>query len=362
MNLKLITFLTLVLFSFCVQSQLIVFQDSLHVVHYKIENDSIKITVEVLKDNTLNLSANSTATINDDFVQLMFDENASGGIDFGSNIDLIYQYDSTLNNNMCSSHITGPTTITSCGTIFTNGYADVKLGTSLYSASSHLIWSFCIPKQDLDNGNTLCARMSVNIHSQGDALSNTVKIPASTDTYFVNSYNSVMLYEKGNLGPDKNSCIGDTIWPNEDYPFYHWNNIPFSAPYTLVVNGMDLYGFKMDDGTCIISDSLKVNILNDCSTYNFPSVLSPDGDDINEEFEPIIGQDLLNQDWFGAKLKIYNRWGVLIYESPNNAYPIWDLKNELGNVAPSGTYFYTFMPPGNSTTLLNGFFMILNEN
>ena len=362
MNFKLITFLTLVLFSLSVQSQLIVFQDNFHVVHYEIENDSLKITIEVLKDNTLNLSANSTATVDDDFIQLMFDQNSSGGIDFGSNIDLIYQYDSTLNNNLCASYITGPTTITPCSAISTNGSADVKLGNSVYSASSHLIWSFCIPKQDLDDGSKLCARMSVNIHTGGEALSNTAKIPASTDNYFVNSFNPVMLYKKANLGPDMNACIGDTIWPNDNYPFYQWNNIPFLGQYALIVNGMDVYGFKMDDGTCIVSDSVKVDILNDCSTYDFPYVLSPNGDDINEEFEPRIGQDLLNQDWFGAKLKIYNRWGVLMYESPDNAYPIWDLKNELGNVATSGTYFYTFMPPGNNTVLLNGFFMILNEN
>lgn len=366
MNPKLITFLILALFSISAKSQIIVFQDTEHVVYYDMVNDSLKITVEVLNDNTLNLSPNSTATINDDFVQLMFDKNYSGGIDFGSQIDLIYQYDSTLNNNICGSHVTGPTTITPCGTAATNGYANVSLGTSIYSASSHLIWSFCIPKQELDDGTILCSRMSVNIHTEGDPLSSTAKIPASLDTYFVNVYNPVMLYEFADLGPDINACIGDTIWPNDDYPFYHWNNTPFSAEYTLVVNGMDEYGFKMDDGTCIVSDSLKVEILNDsyCTglTYGFPNALSPNGDDMNETFEPIIGQDLLNQDWTGAKLKIYNRWGVLMYESPDNSYPIWDLRNEVGEIATFGTYYYTFMPPGNSSVLLNGFFMILNEN
>ncbi len=366
MNLKLIAFFTLVLISISIQSQTIVFQDSDHVVHYTMVNDSLKITVEVLNDNTINLSTTSAATVNDDFVQLMFDKNTSGGIDFGSQVDLIYQYDSTLNNNICGSHVTGPAAITSCGTATTNGNASVKLGISLYSATSHLIWSFCIPKQELDNGNTLCARMSVNIHTEGDPLASTAKIPASSDTYFVDVYNPVMLYEVADLGADINACIGDTIWPNDDYPFYHWNNVPFAGQYTLVVNYMSEYGFKMDDGTCIVSDSLNVNILNDSycagSTYGFPNVLTPNGDDMNETFEPIIGQDLLNQDWSGAKLHIFNRWGISVYESPENAYPIWDLRNEVGDVTSSGTYFYTFMPPGDDATLLNGFFMVVNEN
>jgi hypothetical protein len=366
MNLKLISFFTLALISISVQSQVIVFQDTDHIVHCEMVNDSLKVTVEVLNDNTINLSANSTATMNDDFVQLMFDYNTSGGIDFGSEVDLIYQYDSTLNNNVCGSHVTGPTTITACGTATTTGSAGAKLGTSVYSASQHLIWSFCIPKLELDNGNTLCARMSVNIHTDGDSLSSTTKIPTSPDTYFVDVYNPVMLYEAGDLGADINVCVGDTIWPNDDYPFYFWNNVPFDGQYTLVVNYLSEYGFKMNDGTCIISDSLKVNILDDTycagSTYGFPNLLSPNGDDMNETFEPIIGQDLLNQDWTGAKLQIFNRWGVSIYESPENAYPFWDLRNEVGDVASSGTYYFTFMPPGENATLLNGFFMVLNDN
>ena len=365
MNLKLIAFYTLALITISVQSQIIVFQDTEHVVHYTMANDSLKVVVEVLNDNTINLSTNSTATVNDDFVQLMFDKNASGGIDFGSQVDLIYQYDSTLNNNICGSHITGPTNITSCGTAATNSYAKVSLGTSIYAASSHLIWSFCIPKQELDNGKTLCARLSVNIHTDGDPLSNIAKIPASSDTYFVDTHNPIMLYEAGNLGADINACVGDTIWPNDDYPFYHWNNVPFAGQYTLVVDYLSEYGFIMDDGTCIISDSINVNILESSycagSTYGFPNALSPNGDNMNDVFEPIIGQDLLNQDWTGSKLKIYNRWGVSVYESPDNAYPIWDLRSENGDIATSGTYYYTFMPPGDNSVLLNGFFMIVNE-
>jgi len=365
MKFKIITLLLLVSIGFTSQSQIEIFKDSKHVIHFKKQTDSLIFVIEVLNDNTINLSTNSSATTNDDFVQLMFDYNASDGIDFGSQIDLIYQYDSTLNKNICASHITGPSAITTCGTHPTNAYSNVKLGTSVYLASSHLIWTFGIPLAELETANTLfCGRLSVNIHTAGDPLSSTVKIPASSDTYFVDTYNAIMFYKKGDIGDYISACVGDKIYANDDYPEYFWNTA-LNDEFAVVVNFMDVYGFVMSDNTCIISDSVKVNIINDafCTsfTYSFPNVLSPNDDNLNDTFQPIIGQDLLNQDWTGAKLKIYNRWGVSVYESPDNAYPVWDVRNEVGDIASSGTYFYTFMPPGDNALMVNGFFMILSQ-
>lgn len=364
MKFKLIAIFILFVFATSIQAQIIVFQNSTHVVHYSKEVDTMVFVVEVLNDNTIDLSTGSGATSNDDFAQLMFDFNASGGIDFGSNVDLIYQHDSSLVDNICVGFITGPSAITSCGTASTNGSSMVKLGTSIYGASSHLIWTYKIPLSELDNGNTLCARLSVNIHTGGDPLASTVKIPASSDTYFVDDYNAIMLYEEGDLGADINACVGEKIYANDEYPYYFWNTTS-SDEFAIIVNFMSEYGFTMSDNTCTISDSIKVNILNDAycasSTYGFPNVLSPNDDNLNDTFEPIIGQDLLNQDWTGAKLKIYNRWGVSVYESPDNAYPIWDVRNEVGDIASTGTYFYTFMPPGENALMVNGFFMVINE-
>ena len=367
MKFKIIALLSFVFLSFSSQSKNIIFQDSKHVVHYEKEKDSLVFVIEVLNDNTINLSTSSVAGMDDDFVQLMFDYNASDEIDFGSQVDLIYQYDSTLNKNICASHITGPSAITACGTAATNANSYVKLGTSIYSASSHLIWTFTIPFQELETPTSLfCARLSINIHTAGDPLNNTVKIPASANTYFVDNYNVIMFYEKANLGEDLVPvCVGDKIYANvADYPEYFWNTTSTDS-FAVVVNFIDEYGFVMKDNTCIISDSIKVNILNDayCNnlTYSFPNIISPNDDNRNDDFRLILGQDLLNQDWTGAKLKIYNRWGVSVYESPDNAYPLWDVRDEMGTIASSGTYFYTFMPPGENTFLLNGFFTVVNN-
>ena len=168
------------------------------------------------------------------------------------------------------------------------------------------------------------------------------------------------------LGEDLVSvCVGDKINANvTDYPYYFWNTTSVDS-FAVIVNSIKEYGFVMKDNTCIISDSIKVNILNDayCTsvTYSFPNIISPNDDNRNDDFKPILGQDLLNQDWTGAKLKIYNRWGVSVYESPDNAYPLWDIRDEMGTIASSGTYFYTFMPPGENMFLVNGFFMVVNN-
>lgn len=365
MNLKTTALLILLFFTFSIQAQVIVFQDNDYVIHYTTKDDSIRITIESLNDNSKELDTDGVLASSDDFVQLMFDLNASGGIDFGSQVDLIYQFDSTQTNNLCSSHITGPSAITTCGTSASNGYANVKLGTSVYQASSHLIWDFVIPKAELDYSNTLCTRLSVNIHNGGDPLNTVTKIPSSSDQYFVSDYNTISLYEEADLGDQNiNVCVGDTIWANADYPFYFWNTTT-DDKYVIVVNYLDEYGLTINDNTCTISDSVKVNILTDSycagSTYGFPNVVTPNDDGANDIFQPIIGMDLLNQDWTGAKLKIYNRWGVQVYESPDNAYPIWDVRNELGEIVTTGHYFYTFLPPNNSPRV-NGFFMVFQED
>lgn len=351
-------------FSCGISAQNIVFQDANYVVHYKLIGDTVRLTVESLGDNSLELDNDGTLDVADDFVQLMWDQNASGGIDFGNQIDLYYQYDSTQTNNLCVGHITGPSTKTSCGTAGTNGYASVKLGASVYSATSHVIYDFTIPRVELDYDDYLCANLSVKIHNGGEPLANTKKVPSSSDTYFVGDGENVKLYPDVDLGDDINACVGDTVWANYDYPFYFWNTTTTNK-YVIVVNYLEDYGMTLIGDNCTLSDSIKVNVLNDSycssSSYGFPNVLTPNGDAMNDIFEPLIGQDLLNQDWTGAKLKIYNRWGVKVYESPDNAYPIWDVRNEVGDVATSSTYFYTFQPPGENAPMVNGFVLVVNE-
>ena len=75
----------------------------------------------------------------------------------------------------------------------------------------------------------------------------------------------------------------------------------------------------------------------------------------------MIGQDLLSQDWSGSKLRIFNRWGIKVYESGDDSYPYWDLRKENGRLVSSGTYYYTYITPGDSPQRIHGFFTVLHS-
>lgn len=83
----------------------------------------------------------------------------------------------------------------------------------------------------------------------------------------------------------------------------------------------------------------------------FPNAFSPNGDNINELFKPIITLEGINK-IADYKLIIVNRWGQTVFES-NDANSGWD-GILSGDKAPIGTYFYSASyknPEGNNVSL-----------
>lgn len=70
------------------------------------------------------------------------------------------------------------------------------------------------------------------------------------------------------------------------------------------------------------------------TTVYFPNAFTPDQDGDNDTF----GAVGLNVDEY--ELKVFNRWGELIFES-NNITDKWDGTHK-GKLAPDGVYVYTF--------------------
>lgn len=67
------------------------------------------------------------------------------------------------------------------------------------------------------------------------------------------------------------------------------------------------------------------------SNYTIPNVFTPNGDGINDCFEP-SGNDIIS-----FKITILNRWGVTIFDENDVC---WDGRNKSGEKATDGTYFY----------------------
>ncbi|PTM10464.1 MAG: hypothetical protein DA408_15895 [Bacteroidetes bacterium] len=101
----------------------------------------------------------------------------------------------------------------------------------------------------------------------------------------------------------------------------------------------------LDTGCEILTDSLLVQILR----YRVPNIFSPNGDEINSVFKPFFLGEM-----DVVEVKVYNRWGQLVFESadPNNLG--WDGIKD-GTPVPSDVYIYSVkVGVGNETLTTTG--------
>lgn len=82
-------------------------------------------------------------------------------------------------------------------------------------------------------------------------------------------------------------------------------------------------------------DTLRKTLLIEPVTLYIPNTFTPDGNEVNNIFNPIMG--LESQAW---DLKIFNRWGQFIFHSSDPAVGWNGLVND--QLAPDGMYIYKF--------------------
>jgi gliding motility-associated-like protein len=136
-----------------------------------------------------------------------------------------------------------------------------------------------------------------------------------------------------NLGADTTLCNGDLLYKNvyatgaryrwEDYSSYFDRNITERGTYWVTVYN-----------ECFsVSDTIEVDV-DDCKTcVHLPDVFTPNGDGLNDWFQPIIGCTFTSY-----VLKVYNRWGhpVFVSDNPTDG---WD-GLVAGKQAELGTYVW----------------------
>src|SRR5690606_13084972 len=81
----------------------------------------------------------------------------------------------------------------------------------------------------------------------------------------------------------------------------------------------------------IVTVNLQVNQLA-IDTIQVPNVFTPNNDQFNDLFKLNI------EHYISIDIKIFNRWGMLIYESTTNDG--WNGRTTSGSEVPEGTYFY----------------------
>lgn len=95
------------------------------------------------------------------------------------------------------------------------------------------------------------------------------------------------------------------------------------------------YALTTVDDTGNESDFSQRICVEICPAYELPNAFTPNGDGHNDLYIPRQNRFIESID-----LKVFNRWGTLIFETSNPNIE-WDGNDLNGNPVPDGTYFYT---------------------
>ncbi|MBI1836591.1 MAG: PKD domain-containing protein [Flavobacteriia bacterium] len=145
----------------------------------------------------------------------------------------------------------------------------------------------------------------------------------SVDKYEASICNSTIQFTDLSIGGNSYFYMFDHIeGTTEQNPFYSFHDDGTFTPIQYVTNEF------------LCTDSSFVNIYISPFTVYIPNTFTPDGDEFNNIFKPIV--ELFAPFW---EFKIYNRWGEIIFET-NDQYEGWD-GTYLGKMVQDGVYNYT---------------------
>ena len=124
-----------------------------------------------------------------------------------------------------------------------------------------------------------------------------------------------------------NLVIMNTILDPLIKQYFHQNIFSIAGCYA--VNAVD-----SNNNTGILSNKVCIDV-DTCSLYKLPNIFTPNGDGFNDFFKPFPYHFVTKID-----LKIYNRWGSVVFESSNPDIN-WNGKDKSSNKDCSdGVYFY----------------------
>lgn len=133
-----------------------------------------------------------------------------------------------------------------------------------------------------------------------------------------------------------------TAPPGVDISWNMGDGNSFDGPltsYTYANLGTYTITMVVEDTICNVSDTYSQDVIVEESfdirpIRQVPNVFSPNGDGVNDTFFPI--ENAFNY----VTLRVWNRWGTLVYES-EGAYKPWNGLNESKSLLTDGVYFYT---------------------
>ncbi len=137
------------------------------------------------------------------------------------------------------------------------------------------------------------------------------------------------------IGGDRTKCPEDQLQLNLTDPSYSYEWSDGTTDNILVIIEPGIYWVKAFDGICESSDTISVNLSEECEGDNHfvPNIFSPNGDGTNDVFRVYLNDELADY-----KLEIYDRWGNIHYTTTD---PQSTWYGESGNrELSSGIYIY----------------------
>jgi gliding motility-associated-like protein len=136
-----------------------------------------------------------------------------------------------------------------------------------------------------------------------------------------------------NLGKDTSLCEGESLILNPMLPnaSYTWQDSSHAATYEVKQPGTYWVRAFVAEYDITSTDTIVITAGDDsfCNPpLIIPNVITPNGDSQNDNFQ------IQNAETYDIALQIYNRWGVLIYETTNYQ------NNYNCNDCAAGVYYY----------------------
>ncbi len=221
-----------------------------------------------------------------------------------------------------SAHtFTNQSTIPS-GSITQNSWSFGDGGTSLVQNPSYIYAA--------QNASTVTLTVTSNLGCTDTQTATANVITSPTASFVFNPTESTVLNPTVNFvntssnGLNSTWYFGDGGSSTQLNPSYTYPAEYASYTVSLIVGS----GACSDTASAII-------LIDDLLLYYVPNTFTPDGDEFNQIFQPVFTSGF---DPYDFNLKLFNRWGEIIYES-NNAEFGWD-GTYHGKIAQEGVYVW----------------------
>ncbi|MGB3946888.1 MAG: gliding motility-associated C-terminal domain-containing protein [Bacteroidia bacterium] len=135
---------------------------------------------------------------------------------------------------------------------------------------------------------------------------------------------------------------------------YLWNT--GAATPEIMVNDTGIYTLTVSFLNAVCPRILTFDISPDACPVDMqlPNVFSPNGDGVNDFFTPLDPGELGVYKFDSFTIKIYNRWGLLMFESTDATFK-WAGTDKQGKAVADGVYFYIVETTGAIDKPMTGF-------